>query len=207
MILNKLEFLLMNNPIRAFIQDKIEARRLRALSSLSKNKVVLEIGCGNGTGTKLIKKYFSPKKIEAIDLDPRMIRKAKKKIKDPTISFKVASATKLPYKNNQFDAVIEFGIIHHIPNWKDCLKELKRVTKPNGELIIEDLSIESFNTFAGKIYKRILTHPYKEMYTKKEFVEELQKLGFKIKHQETHNPFGLVKYFVIIANNQRSDKK
>lgn len=45
MIVNNSEFLLMNNPVRAFIQDKIEAKRLRKLSSLSKNKYVLEIGC------------------------------------------------------------------------------------------------------------------------------------------------------------------
>jgi len=68
MIVNKLEFLLMNNPIRAHIQDRIEAKEFGRLSSLPPDKVVLEIGCGNGTGTKLIKKYFSPKEIYAVDL-------------------------------------------------------------------------------------------------------------------------------------------
>ncbi len=199
MILNKIEFLLMNNPIRALVQDKIEAKRLKTISALPKNKRILEIGCGNGTGTKLIKKYFYPKKIDAIDLDPRMIRIAKRKIKDPNISFKVASATKLPYKKNQFDAVIEFGIIHHIPNWKDCLKELKRVVKPNGKLILEDLSADTWKTFPGSFYKKILDHPYKQMYTEKEFIEYLKELGFKVKKYEKHNPLGLIKYFVVVA--------
>ncbi len=45
MIVNKLELLLMNNPLRAFIQDKLEAKRLRELSSLPTKGVVLEIGC------------------------------------------------------------------------------------------------------------------------------------------------------------------
>ncbi len=199
MLLNRLEFLLMNNPARAFIQDKIEAKKLRALSHLPQDKIILEIGCGNGTGTKLIKKYFSPQEIKAIDLDPRMIHLAKKKWKDSSISFQVASATKLPYKNNQFDAVIEFGIIHHIPNWRDCLKELKRVVKPGGELILEDLSIDTWKTFLGKCYKKVLDHPYKQMYTQQEFVEYLTTLGFTIQHQETHDPLGLIKYFIIIA--------
>ena len=199
MILNKLEFVLMNNPIRAIIQDKIEARRLRQMSSLPQHKRILEIGCGNGTGTKLIKKYFVPNEISAIDLDPRMISIAKRKIKDTTISFKVGSATKLPYRNNQFDAVIEFGIIHHIPNWRDCLKELKRVVKPGGELILEDLSTDTWETFLGKFYKKVLDHPYKQMYAQQEFVEYLKKLGFQIKHQEKHNPLGLIKYFIVVA--------
>jgi len=189
----------MNNPMRAFIQDKIEAKRLRALSSLPKHKIILEIGCGNGTGTKLIKKYFFPKEIQAIDLDYRMVDLAKKKCNDSSISFQVASATKLPYKNSQFDAVIEFGIIHHIPNWRDCLKELKRVIKPGGELIMEDLSSDTWNTFLGKWYKKVLDHPYKQMYMQQEFLEHLKKLGFTIQHQETRNPLGLLKYFIIVA--------
>src|SRR3989338_4670507 len=128
MKLNKIEFFLMNNPVRAALQKK-EAQKMRALSQLKKGAVVLEIGSGRGVGTKLIKKYFQPQKITAIDLDLKMIVIAKKRNKDPSITFQVGDAAKLPFENKQFDAVFDFGIIHHIPNWKDCLKELKRVLK------------------------------------------------------------------------------
>ena len=57
MKLNKLEFMAMNNPVRAFVQEKYELNILRAMTSLKGIDSVLEIGCGNGTGTKLIKKY------------------------------------------------------------------------------------------------------------------------------------------------------
>jgi ubiquinone/menaquinone biosynthesis C-methylase UbiE len=53
-------------------------------------------------------------------------------------------ASKLDFPDNHFDAVFDFGIIHHIPNWKDCIQELKRVLKPNGEVILEELSIDTF---------------------------------------------------------------
>lgn len=61
MKLNKFEFLLMNNPIRNIIQEHVEVKRLRGFSNLKKNMVILEIGCGSGNGSKLIKKYFQPK--------------------------------------------------------------------------------------------------------------------------------------------------
>lgn len=199
MILNKIEFLLMNNFVRAFIQDKIEAKKLRRLSSLPKGKNVLEIGCGNGTGTKLIIKYFAPKKIYATDLDKRMIELAIKKNTNPNTHFEIGDASKLKYENNQFDAIFNFGIIHHIPNWKDCLEELKRVLKPGGELIIEDLSIETFNTLTGKILKKLTKHPYNEMYRMEEFIGYLKLLGFHIFKTKVYNPLYLIKYFVVIA--------
>lgn len=202
MLMNYTEFWSMNNPVRGFIQEFVEVKKLRALSKLSENKEILEIGCGNGKGTKLIKKYFHAKKIVAIDLDERMIRQANRGKKDASISFEVGDAAKLSYAANSFDAVFDFGIIHHIPNWKDCLKELRRVLKPDGELLLEDLSIETFGTPFGKIMRSILAHPYDSMYKKDEFIEYLETLGFKVKRHESHYPVGLMKYFVVIAVKQ-----
>jgi ubiquinone/menaquinone biosynthesis C-methylase UbiE len=197
MKLNKLEFLLMNNPLRNLIQKYIEMKRLRKFSNLKKNKVVLEIGCGSGNGSRLIKKYFHPKIIYATDLDERMILRAKKMNVDESIIFSVRSATALGFKSNSFDAIFDLGVIHHIPNWKDCLKELRRVLKPGGQLIIEDLSTETFSSPFGKIMKHTLDHPYSEMHNEKEFVECLRKLGFKIRVHKVYST--LIRYLIIIA--------
>lgn len=183
--MNTFEFWLMNNPIRGFIQI-FEAKKLRKMSNLKDGSSILEIGCGQGVGTKLINKYFKPKKIVAIDLDTRMIRRAKRKIHQKHISFEIGNASRLKFPNESFDAIIDFGIIHHIPNWKDCLKELHRALKPGGQLILEDLSIETFETKIGKFLKIFLKHPYKQMFRKKDFHEHLYKLGFKI-HKEYSN--------------------
>jgi len=197
MKLNNIEFLLINNPIRNLIQKHIEIKRLRRLSNLSSNKIVLEIGCGTGNGSKLIKKYFQAKRIYATDLDKRMIDIAKKNNSDDSISFEVQDATKLKYKDNYFDAVFDSGVIHHIPNWKDCLKELQRVLKPKGQLIIEDLSIETFSTTFGKLMKKLLDHPYNSMYKEDEFVEYIKEIGFKILIHKRH--LALIRYFIVVA--------
>ena len=170
----------MNNPLRELVQEYVEIKELRRLSQLSTGLKVLEIGCGNGWGTKLIKKYFNPSEIRAIDLDPKMIDIAKKSNKDSRITFSIADATKLPYKDNSFDAIFDFGIIHHIPDWKNCLSELKRVLKPSGQLLIEDLSIETFETPFGKLMRKVLAHPYSAMYKRSEFIQHLKSIGFTI---------------------------
>lgn len=199
MLLNKTEFLFMINPVRRLIQSQYEVRQLRQISDLGINKNILEIGCGNGFGTTLIRKYFLPKKITAIDLDNKMITIARKKYANSHVKFLQADVEKLPFSNNSFHAVFDFGILHHVPNWKKALKEIHRVLKKDGQFIMEDGSIDSFSTPLGKIIKRYFDHPYKDMYSKIEFVEYLRKINFKDIKIRNVNTMGLFPFFILGA--------
>ena len=199
MKLNKIEFLAMNNPLRACIQEKYEAKILRSMSDIKDIDLALEIGCGNGTGTKIIKKLFSPKRIIAIDLDERMIEIAKRRNRDNSITYLVMDASKLEFPDQHFDAIFDFGIIHHIPNWKNCLQELKRVLKPNGEAFIEELSTESFSKGIGKLWRKILAHPYDHMFSKKQFTDYLSEAGFNIRQYKESNALNMFRVFSLNA--------
>jgi ubiquinone/menaquinone biosynthesis C-methylase UbiE len=192
----------MNNPIRATLQEYVEVRFLRKFINKSDVGNVLEIGCGNGHGTKLINRYFSPKNIQAVDLDEKMIAIAQKRNKNSKITFTVMDATNLKFPDHHFDTVFDFGIIHHIPNWKDCITELKRVLKPNGIIILEELSIETFSTFLGKIIRKLTVHPYNEMYSTDKFSNALKEAGFTIQIMRKMYPLRLIKYFVLIAEKK-----
>ena len=199
MKLNKLEFHLMNNPLRSFIQERYELPVWQKMTSSAQFDSVLEIGCGNGTGTRLIKKYFKPSQITAIDLDDKMVKLAEKNNKNPCIVYRVMDAADLKFADNTFDAIFDFGIIHHIPDWRVCLTELYRVLKPGGELFIEDLSTESFSGFPGQIWRTFLAHPYKELFSVDEFIQHLEELGFSIGQIRRLNPLKLIKFFSLVA--------
>ena len=202
MKLNKIEFALMNNPIRAFIQKKHEIRVLRRMTPITNIGIALEIGCGNGYGTKLIKAYFCPSRIVAIDLDEKMIQLARRKNKDSSIQYHVMDASTLSFTDRTFDAIFDFGIIHHIPNWKDCISEMHRVLKVNGEVILEEISIDTFSTLPGRIWKPLLDHPYNEMFTTAEFLESIAAAGFALQGFAESNPLRLFKYFSLAAKKQ-----
>jgi len=206
MKLNKFEFVLMNNRIRAFIQKKYEIRILRKMTPITNIGIALEIGCGNGYGTELIKKYFCPDRIEAIDLDDKMIEIARRKNRDSSIQYYVMDASTLSFADCTFDAIFDFGIIHHIPNWKNCILDMHRVLKDNGELILEELSIDTFSTLAGRMWKGLLDHPYDEMFSTAEFIDNLAAAGFELQTFSESYPLRLLKHFSLVAKKQAAHK-
>jgi ubiquinone/menaquinone biosynthesis C-methylase UbiE len=202
MKLNKIEFLLMNNPIRALVQERHEIRVLRGMTSIGNIDRALEIGCGNGHGTKLIKKYFNPKWVDAVDLDEKMIQIARKKNSDSSIHYDIMDASRLGFPDNTFDAVFDFGVIHHVPNWGDCISEMKRILKPGGETILEELSSDTFGTLSGRLWKTLLDHPYDKMFSTTEFVESLIAAGFALERFRESYPLRLFKHFSLVAIKQ-----
>jgi ubiquinone/menaquinone biosynthesis C-methylase UbiE len=197
-MLKKIEFLAKKSHVRTFLQEVFEIRILKRHVTLAPNKTVLEIGCGKGTGTRLIKKYFHPDKTYGLDIDPKVIEAAKLKTKDKDIIFTVGDAAKLDFKDKMFDAVFDFGVIYHISNWKDSLREFKRVLKPGGLLILEELSIDTFEHSLGRLIRKFFDRPYKTMYRRDEFLEFLEKEGWRIATKKILHPLSL-EYFIVIA--------
>jgi len=175
MRMNTIEFGLMTlNPLRHIYLRKIVIE-LQEISQLPPGKNVLEIGCGNGVGSRYIEEFFQPDQFTATDLDERLVEIARRNNKGNKIKIEVGNAAKLRFADNEFDAVLGLSVIHHIPNWRDCNAELQRVIKPGGLLIIKELSIETFETPFGKISRQIVSHPYDDMFRKNELLECLKK--------------------------------
>ena len=185
MLLNWLEYWAMNNPMRGFVQRHYEAPRLKSLS-IGARRHVLEIGCGQGVGARIIYDLFSPRSYVGIDLDPRMIERARKKAGAlPNASFAVGDICHLGLPDASFDLVVDFGIVHHVPDWRAALAEVHRTLKVHGEFLFEDLSVETWERGIGIPFKHMTDHPYDRMFTKPEFTGELEALGFRIESHET----------------------
>ena len=184
----------MNNPLRCIVQPHYEAPGLKRLSSGATDDI-LEIGCGQGTGARIIFELFSPRRYVGVDLDPRMIRRAKRKAGAlPTATFMEGDVTSLEFPSAAFDLVVDFGIVHHVPNWRNALAEVHRNLKLDGEFLFEDLPIETWERGIGVPFKRIADHPYDQMFTKQEFVEELEALGFDVETHES-SPFSFYHFW------------
>lgn len=92
----------------------------------------IDIGCGEGYNTRLLANHGAI--IEAIDIAPVFIEKANALEKeDPLgINYAVASATHLPFPNENFDFAASFMCLMDIPDQQKVLDEAFRVLKPGG---------------------------------------------------------------------------
>ncbi|MDD4251123.1 MAG: class I SAM-dependent methyltransferase [Candidatus ainarchaeum sp.] len=103
---------------------------LKKINKLKKDDYFLEVGCAQGHYLK--KAFKKTKNVFGIDISKEFITKAKK----TGANVQITSGEKLPFKNNFFNFVLCTETIEHIPNWKKSIKEIKRVLKKNGLVII-----------------------------------------------------------------------
>lgn len=94
-------------------------------------KQVLEVGCG--TGLILQRVAATAASAKGVDLSPGMLRAAR----DRGLDVVEGSATALPFADASFDVSYSFKVLAHIPDWDACMRELVRVTRPGGHIIID----------------------------------------------------------------------
>ncbi len=98
------------------------------------NKKLIDVACGTGDIAKLFTEATEGKsKVECVDPNQNMISLGKNKLKNyQNISWKIASAEKLPFKDSMFDYyVISFGL-RNTKNINKALSEAFRVLKKGG---------------------------------------------------------------------------
>ena len=96
---------------------------------------VLECACGTGAISAAIAPACA--RVVATDYSEGMLKQARKKLaKYANVTVEQADITDLRYANDSFDAVVAGNVIHLLPEPGDALKELKRVVRPGGTIIV-----------------------------------------------------------------------
>ncbi len=180
MKLNRIEKALMNNPVRALVQRHYEAALMQQIGGRVSGERVMEIGCGRGVGTEIIFRRFGAREVHAFDVDPDMIALARNRLSGfpyDRLHLFVGDAAAIEAEDETFDAVFDFGIIHHVPEWKKAISEVVRVLRPGGRFFFEEVTQQAL---ARWFYRTFLDHPKLDRFSAREFVDELQKQGIMV---------------------------
>ncbi len=178
MKLNLLEFALVNNPLRAASQRWIETPRLIGPRGSLIGKRVLEVGCGRGVGVEIVLS-LGAEHVTGFDLDPKMIALAQKRLTKYGNCARVfvGDAEAIDAPDASFDAVVDYGVIHHIPRWQKALKEIARVLKPGGTFYFEDLLKGLISTWPARL---LFDHPQATQFYGNQFRAELEAVGLHV---------------------------
>jgi len=141
-------------------KHKIEANFLKkTIGLLNKEKIkILDVACGTG---RMLPEIFSVRKdIKYVGVDSsknmikRLIDKAKKIGTEKNIKIRLGDASKLPFKNNEFDIVYSYHLLWHLPEdeQKKIIKEMLRVCRKDGFVIFDILN----KNFVWEKIKRII---------------------------------------------------
>jgi ubiquinone/menaquinone biosynthesis C-methylase UbiE len=130
------------DPVVRLLGGDAARRALIEQAELESGHRVLEIGCGTGTLTVMIKHGYPGVEVAGIDPDPRALERARRKAARDSalIRFDQGFADDLPYPERSFDRVFSSFMYHHLPSDEKpkMLQEARRVLKPGGELHMVD---------------------------------------------------------------------
>lgn len=141
-----------------------------------KDDKYLEIGFGSGV---FIKKHMSHvSKIAGIDYSDDMVKLAseinRELVESGKAEFKQGYASSLPWGDNEFSVVATIEVFFFLNETEKTLKEIFRVLKPGGRLVIE----MAYNKDDGADHSRPVKKMGLKLYSGEEMKKMLKKAGF-----------------------------
>ncbi len=184
MLMNRIETAVINSALRRGLQHFYEAPLLARLGGRIAGGRALEAGCGSGQGTRLILDKFGAARVDAFDLDPAMVDRARRRLArygSGRVRLAVGSVTDLRAavgaQDASYDAVFEFGIIHHVEDWRASLAEIARVLRSGGRFFFEEVTATAL---ARPSYRLLFDHPAEDRFTAGEFLAECGRHGLAV---------------------------
>ncbi len=175
---------------------------METLIDFFKDKTVtnaVDVGTGPGHFIHVLKEALPATKITGVDPDMDSLEEARAIF--PDVTFLEMKGEFLEFQVNTFDAASISMALHHLSNVQLTLKEMQRVVKPGGWIIVNELFSDNLNP-AQEVHKSI--HHFRskidrlngichnESFKKEEIIREVEKSGLKVvlqfENRKTTNP-------------------
>lgn len=136
------------DSLEGFLEGLLFRRYRKKLWAQAQGEHILEVGVGTGKNFSF---YPGFARMTAIDFSPRMLEQAKRKQerKQLHVHLDLMDVQRLYYADNSFDTVIASFVFCSVPQPRKGLKEIHRVLKPGGQLLLLEHVLSSNKVMAA----------------------------------------------------------
>ncbi len=131
--------------LRAMFRERTIKTRLVTEARLRGHERVLDLGCGTGTLTVMLKESARDADVVGIDADPAVLARARAKASKAgkAIAFDEGTARHLPHTDESFDVVVTSLMLHHLSREQkaQALREVVRILRPGGRFLAIDFGV------------------------------------------------------------------
>ena len=120
-----------------FGDDLPAYRAAVAEAGIRRGGVAIDVGCGTGRALPPLREAVGPEgAVIAVDLTPEMLAAARPKSVTAKAALILGDARALPFADASADAIFAAGLVHHLPDSGAGLRELARIPRPGGLLVL-----------------------------------------------------------------------
>lgn len=160
----------------SFYVNATTAETLSRISVRRKDHV-LDVGCGTGELLVRIAAKHPGAKLAGIDPVPAMLEVARSKL-PAHIDLRVGWANELPWPDGTFDLVVSCNMFHYITHPVDAVREMERVLRPGGRIVITDWCDDYLACRLCNLYLRLTRKAHYKTYRQAECSALLARAGY-----------------------------
>ena len=137
------------------------------------------MGCGTGVLLEVLSDAAPDAKLTGVDPSYEMLEVARKRL-DKTIVLKQSYAESLTFSDATFDVVVSMSAFHYFRNPLYALKEMARVLRPNGRLVLTDWCDDYVACKVCDLWLRLFNRAHFRSYGEKQCRLLLERAGFAV---------------------------
>jgi ubiquinone/menaquinone biosynthesis C-methylase UbiE len=123
-------------------QSRLEIPAMVRALGIPSGKRILEVGCGRGVALPVIDRLCCPRLLVGLDIDPELLDEAAANLREHGTRARLCAADvrQMPFADEAFDVIIDFGTLYHIAKPQAASAEIARVLAPGGMFVHETMA-------------------------------------------------------------------
>lgn len=168
----------------AFYVEATTRETLRRLPLAAASRV-LDVGCGTGELLRRVRANVPDAVLAGLDPVPEMLDVAREKLSGRD-DLRVGYADRLPWNAGTFDVVVSCNMFHYISHPVAALREMARVLRPGGALVLTDWCDDYIACRICNLYLRLTNRAFYRTYRQAECLELLKVAGYEVQSFERY---------------------